>query len=331
MNRLVSSLFVIVLALGTACREEKEYEAGPQPAANFIHQVDRSDPQGLRVSFASTSENGDSFFWDFGDRQGVGSGPTRTYTYKTPGTYKVRLTVTNRAGVSSAEQDVTVTANYVTPAAGFNVAFNDLASPLQVQLTNTSAGALGYRWNFGDGTVATGPNPGTHTYAQPGTYTIRLDIEGANDLSDAFIQQVYVVDPRHLAGTGEPGKGWQLTELKLTSGTATNVIPLQACTTNDTYTFSPGPAFAYQNDNGGDAALKQLRYACGPATPPAGTTWSLQRSSSVSLALSVGASYLADPELANAAYTVLELTADRLRVRAVSRAEETYELTFIPR
>lgn len=329
MNRLFS--FLLILALCAACREDQDYEVGPRPAANFIHQADRSDPQGLRVSFASTSENGDSFFWDFGDRQGVGAGPTRTYTYKTPGTYKVRLTVTNRAGVSSAEQDVTVTANYVTPVAGFEVVFDDLNNPLRVQLTDRSAGAAGYRWNFGDGTIVTGPNPGTHTYAQPGTYTIRLDIEGANQLSDVFTQPVYVADIRHLTGTGGTGKAWQLSELKITSGTATNVIPLAPCTANDTYTFSPGPAFAFDNDNAGDAALRQLRYACGAANRPAPTTWRLQRNSPVSLSLSVGASYLTDPDLANASYTLLELTADRLRVRAVSRAEETYELTLQPR
>jgi PKD repeat protein len=44
---------------------------------------------------------------------------------------------------------------------------------LTVLLTNQTKGPNTFSWSFGDGSGSTARNP-THTYAQPGTYTIRL-------------------------------------------------------------------------------------------------------------------------------------------------------------
>ncbi|MBK9177760.1 MAG: gliding motility-associated C-terminal domain-containing protein [Flavobacteriales bacterium] len=48
-----------------------------------------------------------------------------------------------------------------------------VCAPLAVSFTNLSSGASSYQWSFGDGQFSTATSP-THTYAQPGTYTVTL-------------------------------------------------------------------------------------------------------------------------------------------------------------
>ena len=53
--------------------------------------------------------------------------------------------------------------------------------PLTVQFTNTSAGDYtSSQWDFGDGATSTETNP-AHTYAQAGTYTVKLTVGDGTD------------------------------------------------------------------------------------------------------------------------------------------------------
>jgi gliding motility-associated-like protein len=58
---------------------------------------------------------------------------------------------------------------------------------------NTSIGANGYSWNFGDGTSSTLATP-SHSYATPGTYTITLIISNATSCNklDTAIQVLHI-------------------------------------------------------------------------------------------------------------------------------------------
>ena len=44
---------------------------------------------------------------------------------------------------------------------------------LTMTFTDASTGATSWYWDFGDGNTSTEQNP-THTYAEPGTYTVTL-------------------------------------------------------------------------------------------------------------------------------------------------------------
>ncbi|HEY3219498.1 MAG TPA: DNA/RNA non-specific endonuclease [Gemmatimonadales bacterium] len=52
--------------------------------------------------------------------------------------------------------------------------------------------ALTYRWSFGDGSAATGPAV-THTYAAPGSYTVRLAVTDIRGLVDTAVTTATVV------------------------------------------------------------------------------------------------------------------------------------------
>lgn len=120
------------------------------------------------------------FAWDFGDGRS-GSGETTTYSYRAPGTYFVRLTVSDSFGRSaSTTRTITVgqatapTATYVfsptNPRVGSATFFNASAS-------QPAAGRriVSYTWDFGDGVIETTASPtASHTYSVARTYTVTL-------------------------------------------------------------------------------------------------------------------------------------------------------------
>lgn len=117
----------------------------------------------------------DTFLWDFGNGlTSTSPGPIVTSWY--PGseeieTYVITLTVSNACGSSSAQQTITVVPNEVFSF--FNADPVVGCSPLTVNLTQYSVGDTAWFWDFGDGNVSLLENP-SHTFTQPGTYTIEL-------------------------------------------------------------------------------------------------------------------------------------------------------------
>jgi gliding motility-associated-like protein len=65
--------------------------------------------------------------------------------------------------------------------------------PLIVNVTNQSTGELGSVWAFGDGTNSTEESP-SHTYSEPGTYTLVLSIVNAQGCTDTASVQIVVVE-----------------------------------------------------------------------------------------------------------------------------------------
>ena len=103
------------------------------------------------------------------------------YTYCPAGNYPVRI----RAGTSGADgcgnfqdRDDTIYVKEV-PNADFSWINNGcVTDPVRFRDTTTlQAGVFSYRWNwdFGDGNTSTERYP-THTYAAPGTYTVRFSL-----------------------------------------------------------------------------------------------------------------------------------------------------------
>lgn len=138
-----------------------------------------------------------SFTWDFGDgspRMITGLTPPVTHTYSGPGTYIVKLILTDTSFCNSPDSisktirlSPIVKAQFNTPAQG--------CVPYNAIFENTSAGGLNFLWNFGDGTTSTADNP-THLYSAVGNYTITLyafDSTSCNK-SDSTSFTISVVD-----------------------------------------------------------------------------------------------------------------------------------------
>ena len=174
-NTASDSLVVVV-------NEPPVAEAGPDQivSSSEVH-FDGSgsrDPDGTVAAYA----------WDFGDG-GSGSGPTPVHVYKTPGSYRVQLTVTDDSGTlrSTASDAMEVVVN----AAPIADAGPDLVGAPGQELKFVAAGSLDpdgdvaqYLWSFKDGADASGSQV-SHKFDKPGTYNVRLSVKDDTDQDKA--------------------------------------------------------------------------------------------------------------------------------------------------
>ncbi len=117
--------------------------------------------------------------WSFGD--GSSSSATNpTHTYTNSGTFSVSLQLTT----NESECDKTeIFADLIMVESIGNVNFSlnfdgACEAPTTVQITNNSTNSadLTYEWDLGNGTTASGYNPGSVTYNQDGIYDIVLSV-----------------------------------------------------------------------------------------------------------------------------------------------------------
>lgn len=141
-----------------------------------------------------------SYTWNFGDGMS-GSGPTVTHTYATDGTYRVTLTVTDSAGISSTQSRDLVVAVNLPPTASFTHACVGAVCAFNGSGSSDPDGSITiYSWSFGDGTTGSGVTP-SHTYAASGTYAVSLTVMDNSFASGVHTGSVTVslpVTPMHV-------------------------------------------------------------------------------------------------------------------------------------
>lgn len=75
------------------------------------------------------------------------------------------------------------------------VKFSSSTKDLTVKLNNNTKNAWLYYWTFGDGSVSNEVSP-SHTYAQPGTYTVTLRASNAAGMTAMQRRTVHVTEPK---------------------------------------------------------------------------------------------------------------------------------------
>jgi PKD repeat protein len=130
--------------------------------------VTSTDPQSGTLSYA----------WNFGDG-GTGAGSSITHAYAALGTYTVKVTATDQAGLSSnAATDISVTAP--PPGVGdIEIFGNGMLLGQSVKLFGFGVDpnnlALTFSWDFGDSSTGSGALV-HHEYQNVGTYVITLTV-----------------------------------------------------------------------------------------------------------------------------------------------------------
>ncbi|PIZ71527.1 hypothetical protein COY07_04780 [Candidatus Peregrinibacteria bacterium CG_4_10_14_0_2_um_filter_43_11] len=132
----------------------------------------------------SSASNGKvvSYEWDFGDGSPKSiTGATLTHKYSTVGVYSVVLKVLTNMS-ENAEVTKQIFVREIPLSACFESSRHDGAAPLSVTFDpKCSTGSIAkFSWDFGDGVKSSSHKP-AHTFEQPGTYTITLEVSDSKN------------------------------------------------------------------------------------------------------------------------------------------------------
>ncbi len=156
--------------------------AAKGPVAGFTADV-TSGMAPLTVRFTDTSlNNPTSWSWDLdGDGRSDSQASNPVFTYPVPGSYTVRLTVTNGAGTDTVVKQGFVSVRPAVPeppVAGFSARPVRGTVPLIVRFTDESQNnPTAWWWDFtNDGIPDSREKNPVWTYTEPGIYTVRLTV-----------------------------------------------------------------------------------------------------------------------------------------------------------
>lgn len=140
----------------------------------------------LTVTFTNLTQYADpaSYYWEFGENQGMSRAISPTYTYYEPGVYSVTLSASNITGETTTVTKHMIIEVFDRPSAQFNVKPRLVYIPGGKLFTdNQSFGASEYLWDFGDQTTSIDFEP-EHEYKAEGVYTITLVASDAQGCAD---------------------------------------------------------------------------------------------------------------------------------------------------
>src|SRR5712691_1982159 len=134
------------------------------------------------ITFACSASGGTPpyvYAWTLSDG-GIGTGPTVTHSFGSPGTYDATCTVTDLLlGIATASKSVVISP---LPSVAASVD-HDLAAPGTVLTFSASPsggdGSFSFEWTFGDGSSGSGA-PATHAYTGPGSYQATVILTDGN-------------------------------------------------------------------------------------------------------------------------------------------------------
>jgi PKD repeat protein len=183
----VGNYIVTLIASNASCSDSVKHTVTVlevPPVANFDSIPSGCSP--LFVDIKNTTLNsaipGTTFHWDFGDGS-VSTAKNPTYTYFTPNTYRITLTVTGPGGTSVKSQLVTA---YPSPKANFQLTPDFVyVNDEKVRYFNLSTNADNYLWEFGDGDTSKTADP-FHKYMKEGVYDVTLHAYSNNGCYDTY-------------------------------------------------------------------------------------------------------------------------------------------------
>ncbi|MCB9233932.1 MAG: PKD domain-containing protein [Bacteroidia bacterium] len=162
------------------------------PVAAFLANPNSACTAPATFSFVNNTTGSAplSYQWVFGDG-GTSNAGFPSHTYQNSGNFNVTLIATNVHGC----KDTLVEPNYINIG---SITANFTAAPLSgcpgttVNFTDASLGGVGaWNWDFGDGFTSTLQNP-SHTYANPGNYTVTLIASNGPGCSNQVIKTSYI-------------------------------------------------------------------------------------------------------------------------------------------
>jgi PKD repeat protein len=229
--------------------------------------------------------------WEFGD-DAVASGRSVTHSFSGPGSYTVKLKVSNAAGSATLPQVLNVPApapscvpptmaNFAIGWAGTGCATASASCPRSTVIAFTavpagSAGDCGFTavWNFGDGTGGSGQMT-SHTYVQAGTYNVSMLV--TNPFGQVTITRLFAIGATTSACNVAPspfnlGISWSGQGCTQSSGTCSPASPITFNALFFFYTPQPCDHITWSFGDGSSGAGQTVLHAF---TSPSSYTVSL--------------------------------------------------------
>jgi len=190
-----SGLFSVSLMVTNAlgCSETKTktnfITIYPSPTASIAVNKTFACDKSQVFQFTGNPSTAVSWLWNFGDGT-FSTLPSPQHTFNSIASFPVSLIVTDAHGC----KDTTDTATHIIVMnknwATFSVFEDSGCAPFSVKFYQNYAGTSSI-WDFGDGTAAVAATP-THTYPNPGTYTVSVIVTHANGCIDTVTHANYI-------------------------------------------------------------------------------------------------------------------------------------------
>ena len=188
----------LVIANTFGCKDtaSKYVHVLPRVTAGFTSDTIGCSP--LKITFINSTQGASLYTWNFGDASATSNAvdPIHTYT-NTSGvadTYTAQVVANNSFNCpDSSWQRVTVLPK---PKASFNLSPDSGCTPLTPVFNNTSVGATGSSWNFGDGGTSASSNP-AHTFINTSltnldSFNVQLIVVNGYGCKDTMKRYAYV-------------------------------------------------------------------------------------------------------------------------------------------
>jgi PKD repeat protein len=167
------------------------------------------------ITFVNTSQNCESYLWDFGN--GITSSiENPSINYKTAGNYTVSLKCLCENNSTTVKKSISI---LPIPEAKFTVKNPNLIfSGEKAEFLFIGSNSSENQWFFGDGNMTKGVNP-TNTYEEEGKYKVTL-ISSRSECTDTFVTDIIVRDTKYKISVptaftpdlNGPGNGYWKTE-----------------------------------------------------------------------------------------------------------------------
>jgi gliding motility-associated-like protein len=186
------------------CRDSivKTSIVNPNPIVKITAKPATAGCDPLCVNFIDSSSilTGNKKYWVWNVGDGSANGTTQTFEHcyinssvDSVARFTVSLTVTSDSGCVTTGTKNNYIAVYPNPKADFTVqpSAATFTDPV-ISITNLSAGASLWKWNFGDSDTSKLSNPAPHTYADTGAYKITLFISTQYGCRDTTYQNITI-------------------------------------------------------------------------------------------------------------------------------------------
>lgn len=191
-----SGLYIVEIEIG-GCIQTDTTELSVQTINVNFSTINTSGCAPLYIPFTGNGNVNfgsiDYWAWDFGDGN-YASIKSPVNTFSLPGVFDVSLTGTTNFGCSISELKQSSIETFAQAIATFDHSPNVGRKDDLIQFTNHSENSTSWIWNFGDNSTISNDKNVTHTYSEPGQYTVTLIAQNEHNCNDSTSYTINILD-----------------------------------------------------------------------------------------------------------------------------------------